>query len=175
MRILPLIIVVWHWAARHAKEHVAVDIGVRERGEGLVVHHDHIRCRAGSQNSQSGEAGSCRHLRVVMEEHVSDLAPSYPRQTGIVPLGTQGHLYALQHVVGIGISAHAREDALLIELQNWGDADSIAHVGLWVVDTHRVCCLNDVHFSTVHVDAVAQDGLFSQNAVILEPLDGLRP
>ena len=37
-------------AARHAEEHVAVDIRVGEGREGLVVHDDHVRRRPGFQH-----------------------------------------------------------------------------------------------------------------------------
>ena len=157
--------------AGHAKEHVPVDVLVREGGEGLVVHDDHVRRRAGLQHAQGGEAGALRHFGVVAEEHVRHLAPAHVGHAGVVPLGAQGHLDRLQHVVGVGVGAHADENALLVELQHRGDAHGVAHVGLRVVDAHGVRCLDDVHLRRVHVDAVAQNGLGTQDAVVLEPLD----
>lgn len=41
---------------------------------------------------------------------------------------------------------------------------------LWIVD-HHGAVPDDLHFGGVHMDAVAQNGLFPQNAVVLEPLD----
>jgi hypothetical protein len=77
---------------------------------------------------------------VVLEEHVRDLAPAHVGQARVVPLGAQGHLDGLQHVVGVGVGAHADEDALLIELQHGGDADGVAHVALGVVDAPWCPC-----------------------------------
>ena len=158
-------------AAGHAEEHVAVDVGVGEGGEGLVVHDDHVRRGAGGQHAQGGEAGPLRHLGVVLEEHVRHLAPAHVGHAGVVPLDGQGHLDALQHVVGVGVGAQTHQDALLVELQDGGAAHGVAHVGLGIVDAHGVRCLDDVHFGGVHVDAVAQNGLGAQDAVVLEPLD----
>ena len=149
---------------------MAVDVGVGEGGEGLVVHDDHVGSGAGGQDTQGGEAGSLGHLGVILEEHIRHLAPAHIGQAGVVPLNDEGHLDALQHVVGVGVGAQAHQDALLIELQNGGAAHGVAHVGLGVVDAHGVRCLDDVHLGGVDVDAVAQDGLGTQNAVVLESL-----
>ena len=89
-----------------------------------------------------------------------------------MPLGAQGHLDGLQHVVGVGVGTQTDQNALLVELQHRRDTHGVAHVALRVVDAHGVRGLDDIHFRRVHMDAVAQDGLGSQDAVVLEPLDG---
>ena len=88
-----------------------------------------------------------------------------------MPLNRQGCLNALQHVVGIGVGAQAHQDALFVELEHRGAAHGVAHVAFRVVDAHGVRFFDDVHFRRVHMDAVAQDGLGAQDAVVLEALD----
>ena len=158
-------------AARHAEEHVPVDVRVGKRREGLVVHDDHVRRRPGFQHARLRESGPLGHLGVVLEEHVRHLAPAHAGEAGVVPLDGQGCLNALQHVVGIGVGAQAHQDALFVELEHRGAAHGVAHVAFRVVDAHGVRFFDDVHFRRVHMDAVAQDGLGAQDAVVLEALD----
>ena len=145
--------------AGHAEEHVTVNVGVGEGGEGLVVHDDHVGSSAGTEYTQGGEARPGRHFGVVLEEHVRYLAPTDVGHAGIVALDGEGHLDAFEHVVGVGVRAKSHQNALFIKLQNGGAAYGVAHVGLGIVDAHGIGGLNDVHFGGVDVDAVAQNSL----------------
>ena len=59
-----------------------------------------------------------------------------------------------------------------MELEDGADADGVAHVGFRIVHDHRAGLFDDLHFGGVDVDAVAEDGLGAENAVILQALDG---
>ncbi|MPM26014.1 hypothetical protein SDC9_72515 [bioreactor metagenome] len=158
--------------ARHAEEHVAIDVLVGKRRIRLVVHDNYVRRRAGAQNAQRRLKGAVDDFCVVTEQHVGDLAPAHVGKARVVPLGAESHLDRFQHVVGIGVCAHPHQNPLLVQLQNGGDAHGIAHIALGVVDTHGVGGLDDVHLGGVDVDAVAEKRLRSQNIVILQALDG---
>ena len=151
---------------------MAVDVLVGEGGEGLIVHDDDVRGGAGLQHAQLHREVLFADLGVVAEQHVRDLAPAHVGQTVLAALGAQGHLQGLQHIVGIGIGAHAQQDAPLVQLEHRADADGVAHVALGVVDHHGAGLLDDLHLGGVHMDAVAQNGLFAQDAVVLQALDG---
>ena len=159
-------------AARHAEDHVAVDILVGERGERLIVHDDDVRCRAGLQHAERVGEVFFTDLRVILEEHVRDLAPADVRQAVLAALGAEGNLEGLEHIVRVGVCAHAEKNAALVELEDGADADGVAHVGFRIVHDHRAGLLDDLHFGGVDVDAVAEDGLGTENAVILQALDG---
>ena len=88
----------------------------------------------------------------------------------MVPLDDQGHLQALQHVEGIGVGTHAHQDTLVDHLKHRGAAHRVAHVGLRVVHHHGAGFLYNVHFRRVYVDAVAQQGLGPQNALVQQPV-----
>ena len=45
----------------------------------------------------------------------------------------EGDLKGFEHVVGVGVGAHAEEDAALVELEDGADADGVAHVGFRIV------------------------------------------
>ena len=59
-----------------------------------------------------------------------------------------------------------------MQLEHRADADGVAHVGFRIVHDHRAGLLDNLHFGGVDVDAVAEDGLGTENAVILQALDG---
>ena len=86
-------------AARHAEDHVAVNILVGEGGEGLVVHHDDVRRGPGLQYAQRVGEVLLADLGVVLEEHIRDLAPADVGQAVLAPLGAEGHLEGFQHIV----------------------------------------------------------------------------
>lgn len=159
-------------SAGHAEEHVTVDVGVIEGGEGLVVHDDDISGGACFQDTQLGIKVLLADLGVVLEEHIGDLAPAYIGQAGVLTLCAESHLDGLQHVVGICVGTHAQENAGLVQGQDGTGAHRIAHVGLGVVDYHGVGGLDDVDLGGVHMDAVTQDGLGPQDAMVLETLYG---
>ena len=69
-------------AARHAEDHVAVDVLIGEGGEGLVVHDDDVRRGPGLQNAQRVGEVLLADLGVVLEEHIRDLAPADVGQAG---------------------------------------------------------------------------------------------
>ena len=81
-------------------------------------------------------------------------------------LDDQEDFHALQHVVGIGIGAHADGDPFFHHLKDRSAADGIAHVGLRVVDDHGPGPLYDVHLGGAHMDAVAEQGPVSQDPVV---------
>ena len=58
-----------------------------------------------------------------------------------------------------------------MQLEHRADADGVAHVALGIVDHHGAGLLDDLHLSGVHMDAVAQNGLGTQDAVVLQALD----
>ena len=111
-------------------------------------------------------------LRVVLEEHIRDLAPADVRQAVLAALGAEGDLEGFEHIVGVGVGAHAEEDAALVELEDGADADGVAHVGLRIVHDHRTGFLDELHLGGVDVDAVTEDGLGAEDAVILQALHG---
>ena len=149
-----------------------VDVGVIEGGEGLVVHDDDISGGSGFQYAQLGVKVLRTDESVVLEEHVGDFAPAYIGQARILTLCGESYLDGLQHVVGVSVGTHAQEDAGLVQGQNGAGAYCITHVGFGVIDHHGVGVLNDLDLGGIDVDAVTQDGLGSQNAVILETLYG---
>ena len=95
-------------AACHAKDHVAIDILIGEGGVGLVVHDDDVRRGPGLQNAQRVGEVLLADLGVVLEEHIRDLAPADVGQAVLAPLGAEGHLEGFQHIVGVGVGAHAQ-------------------------------------------------------------------
>ena len=135
---------------------MAVDVVPAKGGEGLVIHHDHVRRSPGLEDAQGVGEVFGADLPVVLKEHIRHLAPGHVGQAGVVPLDDQGHLQALQHVEGIGVGTHAHQDALLDHLKDRGAAHRIAHVGFRVVHHHGAGFLYNVHFRRVYVDAVAQ-------------------
>ena len=160
-------------AARHAEDHVPVDVLVGERGEGLIVHDDDVRRRAPGLSTPSWSGEVLRaDLGVVPEEHVRDLAPADVRQAVLAALGAEGDLERLEHIVGVGVGAHAKQDPVLVQLDDRTDADGVAHVALGVVDDHRARLGDQFHLGSVDVDAVSEDRLFAEDAVILQALDG---
>ena len=151
---------------------MAVDVGVGEGGEGLVVHDDHVGGSALGQDAQRLLEVAGADLGVVLEQHASGLAPAHVGLTDVVALHGQQDLQALQHVVGVGVGAQADEDAPVVQLQHGGAAHGVAHVGLGVVADHGVGLLDDVHLGGGDVDAVAQHGLLAQDAVVQQAVDG---
>ena len=61
-------------AARHAEDHVAVDILVGERGERLIVHDDDVRRGAGLQHAERVGEVFFTDLRVILEEVIAVVA-----------------------------------------------------------------------------------------------------
>ena len=112
-------------SAGHAEDHVAVNVGIGEGGEGLVVHDDHIGGGAGSQLAHGNTEEFFADEGVVFKEHIRDLAPTHIGHAGVVPLGAEGHLDGLQHIVGVGVGAHTQQDAPLVQLQHGADADGV--------------------------------------------------
>ncbi len=104
-------------------------------GEGLIVHDDDVRRRARLQHAEGRVEVARADLRVVLEEHVRDLAPRDIRRTGIAPLRAEGYLQRLEHIIRVGIRAHAQEDARLGQRQDGADADGVAHVGFGLLTT----------------------------------------
>ena len=143
-----------------------VDVFRSEGGEGLIVHNDNIGRRAGLENAQGLLEILGADGRVVLEEHIHALAPGHVGVAGVVPLNDEEDLETLQHIVGVGVGAHAHQNPLLEHLEHGGAAHGVAHVGLGVIDHHRPGLLDDVHFSAVDMDAVAQKGLVAQNSVV---------
>ena len=152
--------------AVHAEEHMAVDVGIAEGGEGFIVHDDHVRRGAFLQDAEGHAEVLLRNEAVVGELHGHVLAPGDVRQGGVMALDDEEDLHAFQHIVGIGVGAHADGDALLHHLQHGGAAHGVAHVGFRIVDHHGSGFPDDVHFGWADVDAVAQEGFGSQDAVI---------
>ena len=151
---------------------MAVDVGVGEGSEGLVVHHDDVGCGTGLQHAQRLLEVAGADLGVVLEEHAGGLAPAHVGHADVVALHGQQDLQALQHIVGVGVGAQADEDAPVVQLQHGGAAHSVAHVGLGVVADHGVGLLDDVHLGGRNVDAVTQHGLLAQDAVVQQTVDG---
>ena len=159
-------------AAGHAEDHVPVDIRVGKRGEGLVVHHDDVRRGAGLEHAQRVGEVLRADFGVVPEEHVRHLAPADVGQARVGALGTEGDLEGFQHVVGVGVRAHAQEDPGLVEREHRADAHGVAHVALGVVDDHGVGVFDELDLRRIHVDTVTEDGFRAENSVILQPLHG---
>ena len=145
---------------------MAVDVGIAEGGEGFIVHDDHVRRGAFLQDAEGHAEVLLRNEAVVGELHGHVLAPGDVRQGGVMALDDEEDLHAFQHIVGIGVGAHADGDALLHHLQHGGAAHGVAHVGFRIVDHHGAGFFDDVHFGGADVDAVAQEGSFAQDAVI---------
>ena len=153
---------------------MTVDVLVGEGSEGLVVVDADVSSCAGLQDAQRLLAVLSHHLSVVLEQHVSALAPADVGHLVLVTLDDQEDLQGLQHVVGVSVGTHADVDALLEHLQNGGAADSVAHVGLGVVDAHGAGSLDGVQLGVGQVDAVTQHGLLTQDAAdALQTLDGV--
>ena len=68
--------------------------------------------------------------------------------------------------MGISIGTHTNGDTLCHHLQHRGASDCIALVGLRVVDHHGAGLFDDVHLSRADMNAMAKQGLLSQNAVV---------
>ena len=158
--------------AGHAEEDVAVDVFIGERGVRLVVHDDDVGGGAGLQDAQLVREVLRADLRVVFKQHARDLAPRDVRQAGVEALDAERGLERLDHIVGPCVGAEAEEDAGFRERQHRADADGVGHVGLGVVDDHGVGVLDELDLRGVHVDAVAEDGLLAQNAVVVQALHG---
>ena len=124
---------------------MTVDIGVREGGEGLIVHDDHVGRGSLGQDAQRLLEIAGGDLGVVLEEHAGSLAPANIGLGGVMALHGEEDLQALQHVMGVGVGAQADEDALLIHLEHRGAAHCITHVGLGVVADHSAGLLDDIH------------------------------
>ena len=153
---------------------MTVDVLVGEGSEGLVVVDADVSCSTGSNDAQRLLAVLSHHLSIVLEQHVSALAPADVGHLVLVTLNDQEDLQGLQHIVGVSVGTHADVDALLEHLQNGGAADSVAHVGLGVVDAHGAGSSDGVQFGVGQVDAVTQHGLLTQDAAdALQTLDGV--
>ena len=157
-------------APLHAEEHVPVDVVRREGGEGLVVHDDDVGGGPGPEHPQGLFEVPGADGRVVAEEHPHGLPPPRVGPAEVVPLHGQEDLQALQHVVGVGVGAQAHQDALLAHPDHRGAAHGVVHVGLRVVAHHGARLPDDVQLRRGEVDAVAQQGLFPQNAVVEQPV-----
>ena len=152
---------------------MAVDVCIRERCEWLVIHYDDVRRGAGLQDAERLLEVLGRNLAVVVEQHACTLHPGDVRHLGVVSLDDQEYLKALQHVMGVRVGTHSYGDALFEELQHRCTAYRIAHVGLRVIDYHRACLLDDVHLGWANMDAVSQECLFSEDAVVEQSVDRL--
>ena len=158
--------------AGHAEENVAVDVFVRERGERLVIHDDDVGGSAGLENAKLVREVFRADLRVILEQHAGHFAPCDVRQAGVQALDAERGLERLDHVVRPCVGAEAEQDASLGQRQHRADADGVGHVGLGVVDNHGMGVLDELDLSRVHMDAVAEDGLVAQDAVVVQALHG---
>ena len=159
-------------AAGHAEDDVAVDVRVGERGVRLVIHDDHVRRCTGLEDTELVGEVLRTDQGVVLKEHVRDLAPADVRQAGVLALRRKRDLDGLDHVVGVSVGAHAEQHARLVKRQHRAGADGVAHIGLGVVDDHGAGVLNEFNFGGIDMDAVAENGLFAQNAVVVQALHG---
>ena len=150
---------------------MTVDVFIRERSEGLVVHDDHVGGSAGLENAQLVREVLRADLCVVLEEHVGHFAPRYIRQAGVQTLDAERSLERLDHIVCPCVGAETDEDTVFRQRQHRADADCVRHIGFGIVDDHRAGVLNKLDFRRVHVDAVAKDGLVAQDAVVVQALD----
>ena len=156
--------------AGHAEEDMAVDVLVRERSVRLVIHDDDIGGGAGLQNAQLVREILCADLRVVLKQHTGHFAPRDVRQAGVQALDAERGLERFDHVVRPCVGAEAEQDARPEKRQHRADADSVGHIGFGVVDDHGVGVLDKLDLSRVHMDAVAEDGLLAQDAVVVQTL-----
>ena len=62
--------------AGHTEDHVTIDIGIGERGEGLVVHDDHVSSSADFEHAELVFEVLCADESVVLEQHIGDFAPT---------------------------------------------------------------------------------------------------
>ena len=145
---------------------MSVDIFIGKRSEGLIVHDDDIGSGALFEDTEGHAEILLGDDAVVCELHGEILAPGDVGEGGVVSLDDQEDFHALQHVVGIGIGAHANGDPFFHHLKDRSAADGVAHVGLRVVDDHGSGFLNDVHLGGTHMDAVAEQGPVPQDPVV---------
>ena len=87
-------------------------------------------------------------------------------------LDDQEDLEALEHIVGVGVGAHAHGDAAAEELEHGSAAHGVAHIGFGVVDEPGAGLLDDIHLGGRHVDAVAEHGVGAEQVVLQQALDG---
>ena len=158
--------------AGHAEKDVAIDILIRKRSVRLVIHDDDIGGGAGLEHAQLVREILCADLRVVLKQHTGHFAPRDVRQAGVQALDAERGLERFDHIVCPCVGAEAEQDARLGQRQHRADADGVGHVGLGVVDDHGVGVLDELDLRGVHVDAVAEDGLLAQNAVVVQALHG---
>ena len=151
---------------------MAVDVLLAQRRKGFVVHNDDVGGGAGLEHTELAIEVLARHLGVVLEQHGHGLAPAHVGHGGVVALNDQEDLEALEHVVGVGVGAHAHGDATTEELEHGSAAHGVAHIGFGVVDEPGAGLLDDIHLGRRHVDAVAQHGVGTQQVVLQQALDG---
>ena len=147
---------------------MSVDVFIGKRSEGLVVHDNDVGSGALFEDTEGHAEVFLGDDTVVCELHGDVLAPGDVGKGGVVSLDDQEDLHALQHVVGIGIGAHADGDPFFHHLQDRGAAHCVAHVGLRVVDDHGPGRLDDIHLGGAHMDAVAEQGPVPQDPVVEE-------
>ena len=140
---------------------MTVDVFIRERSEGLVVHDDHVGGSAGLKNAELVREVLCADLCVVLKEHIGYFTPRYIRQASVQTLDAERSLERLDHIVRPRVGAKAHEDTVFRQRQHRADADCVRHIGFGIVDDHRAGVLNKLDFRRVHVDAVAEDGLLA--------------
>ena len=138
---------------------MTVDVFIRERSEGLVVHDDHVGGSAGLENAELVREVLCADLCVVLKEHVGHFAPCDVRQAGVQTLDAERSLEGLDHIVRPRVGAKAHEDTVFRQRQHRADADRVRHVGFGVIDNHCASILDQLDLRRIHVDAVAEDGL----------------
>ena len=145
---------------------MAVDIRIGKWRKRLVIHDDHVRCRAFLQDAERLLKVFGGNLPVVFKEHRHVFAPGDIWQAGVVPLDNEEDLEGFQHIVRIGVRAHADGDALRHHLEYRRAADGISHIGFGIVDHHRAGLFDNVHLGRIHVDAVAEQSLFTEDPVV---------
>ena len=98
---------------------MAVHVVSRERRWRIVIHHDHIRARAGSELSNGAPKATAGKLSILLKQHGRRFSPANVGLAVLVFVRQVGHLERLEHVfcVSVGSQAYANAAAKMTGLE----------------------------------------------------------
>ena len=72
-----------------------------------------------------------------------------------------GDLVGFDHIIGVAICSETDENTAFYKLQHWWTADSVSHIGLWVMYDHGVGIFENCHFFAIDMNAMNSNGVFA--------------
>ena len=92
-------------ATIHTEQDMAIAIITIHRCERIVIGNNYVGISSSLQNTQRLFEETSGYLGVILEEHGRNFGPDHARIAQIVLVDNVSYLVALQHVVGVSISA----------------------------------------------------------------------